>query len=75
MWFNVNNRILRDNLAAQIQEGLKVRKLKLADKIVIGMFVFGVAFALVQRATHQVVPENSVAEISPTQVEIVEPAS
>ena len=52
-----------------------MRKLKLADKIVIGMFVFGVAFALVQRATHQVVPENSVAEILPPQIEIVEPAS
>ena len=52
-----------------------MEKLKLADKIAIGMFVLGMAFALAQRATLQTVPDNSVAKILPPQIEIIEPAS
>ena len=76
MWFNVNHRILKDNWAAQIQEGLrKLMKLSLADKIAIAMFVLGMAFALAQKVYYQAAQENSIAELAPQQIEVIEPAS
>ena len=52
-----------------------MKKLKIADKIIIGMFFIGSALVITQKFNNQIVPENSVAEISPQQVDIVEPAS
>ena len=52
-----------------------MEKLKLTDIVMVGLFAFGLAFAITQRTNNQNIPENSIVEISPQSDHLIEPAA
>ena len=68
--------MLRDNSTESYQAGAeKMEKLKLADIVIVCLFVFGLAFASIQRVNNQNIPENSLVEVSPQSDHLIEPAA
>ncbi len=53
-----------------------MKAFKISNVIVVGMFVFGLAFALIHRTTNQEDPiANNLIEVSPQQDHLIDPVS
>jgi hypothetical protein len=52
-----------------------MEKLKVADIVMVGLFVFGLVFAITQRINNQNIPENSIVKVSSQAEHLIEPAA